>query len=101
MANGRRIGQLPDDLIGNEGLPSRVVSNERLEMLHQQIRRSAHVDSLRHHLDANDRRRVAVLLPLLDDTFERAGEGISWHALTTTRRSTRRSAWNGATASSR
>src|SRR5467141_2957225 len=51
MANGGRIGQLPDDLIGNEGLPSHVVSNERFEMLPQQIRRSAHVNSLRHHLD--------------------------------------------------
>src|SRR5712692_9568654 len=43
MANGRRIGQLPDDLIGNEGLPWRIVSNERLKMLQQQIRRSTHV----------------------------------------------------------
>src|SRR2546430_17708676 len=52
MANGGRIGQLPDDLIGNEGLPSRVVSNERLEMLEQQIRRNTHVDSLRQEGDA-------------------------------------------------
>jgi hypothetical protein len=33
MANGGRRGQLPDDLIGDQGLPSRVVGNERLEML--------------------------------------------------------------------
>src|SRR3989442_15579423 len=52
MANGGRIGQLPDDLIGNEGLPSRVVSNERLEMLEQQIRRNTHVNSLRQEGDA-------------------------------------------------
>src|SRR2546428_5463602 len=52
MANGGRIGQLPDDLIGNEGLPSRVVSNERLEMLEQQIRRNTHVSSLRQEGDA-------------------------------------------------
>src|SRR2546426_3786657 len=53
MANRGRIGQLPDDLIGNQGLPSRVVSNERLEMLQQQIRRNTHVHSLRHHFGSS------------------------------------------------
>src|SRR5439155_2655192 len=52
MANRGRIGQLPDDLIGNQGLPSRVVGNERLEMLQQQIRRNTHVNSLRQEGDA-------------------------------------------------
>src|SRR6267143_4694302 len=46
MAKGGRIGQLPDDLIGNQGLPSRVVGNERLEMLLEQTRRRTHVSSL-------------------------------------------------------
>src|SRR5437870_13046057 len=53
MANRGRIWQLPDDLIGNQGLPSRVVSNERLEMLQQQIRRNTHVRSLRHHFGSS------------------------------------------------
>src|SRR5438093_12121526 len=53
MANRGRIGQLPDDLIGNQRLPSRVVSNERLEMLQQQIRRNTHVHSLRHHFGSS------------------------------------------------
>src|SRR2546430_17037705 len=53
MANRGRIGQLPDDLIGNQGLPARVVSNERLEMLQQQIRRNTHVHSLRHHFGSS------------------------------------------------
>src|SRR2546427_7705050 len=53
MANRGRIGQLPDDLIGNQGLPSRVVSNERLEMSQQQIRRNTHVHSLRHHFGSS------------------------------------------------
>jgi len=38
-----RIGSSQTMLIGNEGLPSSVVSNERLEMLQQQIQGSAHV----------------------------------------------------------
>src|SRR5438270_13506337 len=37
MADGRRVGEFPDEIIGDQRLPERVVLDECLEMALQQI----------------------------------------------------------------
>ena len=43
MADGGRVGELPDDIIGDQGLPLRVVLNKCLEMSLQEIGGGRHL----------------------------------------------------------
>ena len=46
MTEGGCVGKLPQEIIGDQRLPSRVVINERLDMLLQKIGADRHVSLL-------------------------------------------------------
>src|SRR5215813_6205296 len=64
MPNASRIGQLPDDVVGNQGLPSRIVSNKRVDMLLEQARRRIHV-RLIHPLCSSPKPSCSARLPTI------------------------------------
>jgi len=43
MAKRRRIGEFPQNVIGDQRLPSRIVVNQRLDVLLQEVRSDCHL----------------------------------------------------------
>jgi hypothetical protein len=43
MAKRRRIGEFPQNVIGEQRLPSRIVVNQRLDVLLQEVRSDCHL----------------------------------------------------------
>lgn len=46
MTNGGRVGEFPQDVVGDQRLPLRIVVDKRLDMSLQKIGRNRHLESL-------------------------------------------------------